>query len=95
MLVIIMAVEHCAGFTNKCHIVRAALEAICFQSREVLDAMRKDANLDGIKLLKVDGGATKNDLLLQIQVFLILRGFGIDFSGASLLCIIHASWIAF
>ena len=58
------------GFTNKCHVVRAALEAICFQTREVLDSMRKDANLEGIKVLKVDGGATKNDLLLQIQVML-------------------------
>lgn len=59
------------SFTNKCHVVRAALEAICFQTREVLDSMRKDANLEGIKVLKVDGGATKNDLLLQIQADLL------------------------
>ncbi|CAD7702475.1 unnamed protein product [Ostreobium quekettii] len=58
-------------YSNRSHLVRAALEAICFQSREVLDAMRKDANLDAVKGLKVDGGATKNNLLLQIQADLL------------------------
>lgn len=34
----------------------------------MLDAMRLDADLEGIQLLRVDGGATKNDLLMQTQV---------------------------
>jgi glycerol kinase len=53
-------------YTNKAHIVRATLEAVCYQTREALDAMERDA---GVKLqtLKVDGGATKNNLLMQLQ----------------------------
>jgi len=52
------------------HIARAALESIAFQSAEVLAAMEKDA---GIKLteLRVDGGATANNLLMQIQADLL------------------------
>jgi len=34
----------------------------------VLDAMRQDAEIEGMPLLRVDGGATKSDLLMQIQV---------------------------
>jgi glycerol kinase len=44
------------------------LEAICFQTREVLDAMRADADVSHMTVLRVDGGATKNDLLMQLQV---------------------------
>ncbi|NRA64978.1 MAG: glycerol kinase GlpK [Pseudobacteriovorax sp.] len=51
---------------NKNHIVRAALEAIAFQSYDVIRAMNQDSGIP-ISSLKVDGGATKNDLLLQIQ----------------------------
>eukprot|EP00798_Chlamydomonas_sp_ICE-L_P019246 gene19246-25876_t len=54
-------------FTNKAHIARAMLEAICFQTREVLDAMRMDADLGDLTILRVDGGCTKNDLLMQLQ----------------------------
>lgn len=53
--------------STRAHVARAMLEAICFQSREVLDAMRKDANLDGLKLLRVDGDISRNDLLMQLQ----------------------------
>eukprot|EP00983_Pelagomonas_calceolata_P041684 1138173-Pelagomonas_calceolata.AAC.3 len=102
------------GFSNKAHIVRAMLEAICFQSREVgcigrtrvlnsmlqdagsgimclahtrahthththtryllakvLDSMRQDADIEGMHLLRVDGGATKSDLLMQVQKSLL------------------------
>uniref|UniRef100_A0A7S3VPC6 glycerol kinase n=1 Tax=Dunaliella tertiolecta TaxID=3047 RepID=A0A7S3VPC6_DUNTE len=59
------------GFSNKAHIVRAMLEAICFQSREVLDSMRQDADIEGMHLLRVDGGATKSDLLMQVQADLL------------------------
>ena len=53
-------------FVNKGHIARAALEAIAFQTREVLDAVNADSGVP-LHELKVDGGATGNDLLLQFQ----------------------------
>ena len=48
------------------HIARAALEAIAFQSCDVLEAMAKDSGVN-LKELRVDGGASKNNLLMQIQ----------------------------
>ncbi len=52
--------------TGRAHIARAALEAIAYQVRDVLEAMQQDS---GIRLgaLRVDGGATSNDLLMQFQ----------------------------
>lgn len=52
--------------SDKRHIARAALEAIALQSKEVLDAMMADS-LIGAKELRVDGGASANNLLMQIQ----------------------------
>lgn len=52
--------------TGRAHIVRAALEAIAFQSQEVLRAMEQDTGLK-LQSLKVDGGAVKNNFLLQFQ----------------------------
>jgi glycerol kinase len=52
--------------TTAAHVARATLEAIAFQGRDVLDAMRADAGI-ALTELKVDGGATANDLLMQIQ----------------------------
>ncbi len=52
--------------TTKKHFARATLEAICYQSLDVLDAMQKDAKLP-IKSLKVDGGAIVNNFLMQFQ----------------------------
>jgi glycerol kinase len=52
--------------TNNSHFARAALESIAFQTMDVLTAMRTDAALE-IKELRVDGGATANNLLLQFQ----------------------------
>lgn len=53
-------------YANKGHIARAALEATAYQTREVLDAMEKDS---GVRLtrLKVDGGMTHDNLLMQFQ----------------------------
>lgn len=48
------------------HLARAALESIAYQTADVLDAMRADANLR-IKSLRVDGGAAMNDTLMQFQ----------------------------
>ena len=55
---------------GKAHIARAALESMCFQSMEVLLAMEKDAGLP-IDILRVDGGASANNLLMQIQADLM------------------------
>lgn len=52
--------------TTAPHIVRAALESIAFQSYDVMKAMEKSAAIS-IKELKVDGGASANDLLMQFQ----------------------------
>lgn len=61
-------------FTNKSHIARAVLESMCFQVKDVLDSMHKDAGAVESKekfLLRVDGGATVNNLLMQIQADLL------------------------
>jgi len=52
--------------TTRAHIARATLEAICFQTRDVLEAMRADAGID-LASLRVDGGAVRNNLLMQLQ----------------------------
>ena len=56
-------------FVTKAHLARAVLEATAFQTREVLDAMRADAEDLGVELttLKVDGGMVANELLMQFQ----------------------------
>ncbi|XP_012494155.1 PREDICTED: glycerol kinase [Propithecus coquereli] len=53
-------------FTNKCHIAFAALEAVCFQTREILDAMNRDCGIP-LRHLQVDGGMTSNKILMQLQ----------------------------
>lgn len=52
--------------SNKAHIARAALESIAYQNVDLLDAMQKDAQL-ALQELRVDGGASRNDLLMQFQ----------------------------
>ena len=56
--------------TSKAHIARAALESIAYQSAEVLDAMQKDSG-ERLSELRVDGGASANDLLMQFQADLL------------------------
>lgn len=56
--------------TGKAHIARAALEGIAFQVADVLDAMQSDAGVK-FKELRVDGGASSNRLLMQLQSDLI------------------------
>ncbi|KTR41865.1 glycerol kinase [Curtobacterium oceanosedimentum] len=53
-------------YVNKGHIARAALEATALQTREVLDAVNADSGVD-LTELKVDGGMTANDALMQFQ----------------------------
>jgi glycerol kinase len=52
--------------TTGAHLARAALEAIAFQSRDVLEAMTADAGI-AVRELRVDGGAAANDFLCQFQ----------------------------
>ncbi|MFA6320617.1 MAG: glycerol kinase GlpK [Candidatus Omnitrophota bacterium] len=52
--------------THVSHIVRAALEAMCYQTKDVVEAMQKDSKLK-IRSLKVDGGAVVNNLLCEFQ----------------------------
>ena len=56
--------------TTAGHVARAALEAIAYQSADLLDAMHKDAGT-GLAELRVDGGAAKNDLLMQFQADMV------------------------
>jgi glycerol kinase len=56
--------------TTRAHIARAALESIAFQSADILAAMQKDSGKE-LKELRVDGGATANDLLMQFQADLL------------------------
>src|SRR5690242_17712558 len=56
--------------TTRAHIARAALESIAFQSAEVLEAMQKDSG-EKLAELRVDGGASANDLLMQFQADLL------------------------
>ncbi|MEL6699842.1 MAG: glycerol kinase GlpK, partial [Bacteroidota bacterium] len=52
--------------TSKAHIIRATLESLAYQTRDVLDAMQKDCG-QTITTLRVDGGASANNLLMQFQ----------------------------
>ncbi|MQL82956.1 hypothetical protein Taro_015449 [Colocasia esculenta] len=64
-------------YTNRGHIARAVLESMCFQVKDVLNSMHKDAGKrekkteEGEFLLRVDGGATVNNMLMQIQADLL------------------------
>lgn len=55
---------------NKSHIIRATLESIAFQTHDVLHAMKADSGIE-LKALKVDGGASANNFLMQVQANII------------------------
>lgn len=66
-----------SGYTTVHHICRATLEATCFQTRAILEAMAKDTEDQhgssedeipmGVEVLKVDGGMTASDVTMQLQ----------------------------
>ena len=58
--------------TNKNHIIRATLESIAYQVCDVIDAMRADSGID-LRSLKVDGGASANNFLMQFQADMLDR----------------------
>jgi glycerol kinase len=60
------AIVGLSRFNTNAHLARATLEAICYQSKDVADAMAQDSGVQ-LEVLKVDGGVTANDLCMQIQ----------------------------
>jgi glycerol kinase len=71
--------EHARGvivgltrFANKGHMARAVLEAVAFQTREVVEAMEQDSGI-WLEELRVDGGMVANDLLMQFQADMLER----------------------
>ncbi|MFC0042647.1 glycerol kinase GlpK [Actinomadura rayongensis] len=60
------AIVGLSRFHTSAHLARATLEAICYQSRDVVEAMRADAGV-ALDVLKVDGGVTANALCMQTQ----------------------------
>ncbi|GAA5152766.1 glycerol kinase GlpK [Nocardioides marinquilinus] len=60
------AIVGLSRYNTNAHLARATLEAICYQSRDVAEAMEKDSGVK-LEVLKVDGGVTANELCMQIQ----------------------------
>jgi glycerol kinase len=60
------AIVGLSRFNTNAHLARATLEAICYQSRDVADAMEQDSGVH-LEVLKVDGGVTANELCMQMQ----------------------------
>jgi glycerol kinase len=60
------AVVGLSRYNTNAHLARATLEAICYQSRDVSEAMEQDSGVH-LETLKVDGGVTANDLCMQLQ----------------------------
>jgi len=65
------AIVGLSRFNTNAHLARATLEAICYQSKDVADAMESDLRAGAtpldLRVLKVDGGVTANNLCMQIQ----------------------------
>jgi glycerol kinase len=65
------AIVGMSRFNTNAHLARATLEAICYQTRDVADAMTADTDAAGVPMelsvLKVDGGVTANELCMQLQ----------------------------
>jgi glycerol kinase len=59
-------------YSNKGHLARAVLEATAFQTREVVEAMEKDADMP-VRVLRADGGMVENELLMQFQADILDR----------------------
>jgi len=60
------AIVGLSRYNTNAHLARATLEAICYQSKDVSDAMEQDSGVT-LDVLKVDGGVTANDLCMQLQ----------------------------
>ncbi|GAA5057741.1 glycerol kinase GlpK [Nocardia callitridis] len=60
------AIVGLSRYSNNAHLARAALEAICYQTRDVVEAMEADSGVR-LDVLRVDGGVTANELCMQLQ----------------------------
>jgi glycerol kinase len=60
------AIVGLSRYNTNAHLARATLEAICYQTRDVMEAMQSDSGVT-LDVLKVDGGVTANDLCMQLQ----------------------------
>ncbi|HEY1044416.1 MAG TPA: glycerol kinase GlpK [Telluria sp.] len=77
--------------TTRGHIARAAVEAIAYQSAELLDAMRRDASCE-VSEVRADGGAARNDALMQFQADLL--GVPVVRPGVTETTALGAAWLA-
>lgn len=74
-------------FTTKGHIIRASLEAVCYQTRDILEAMARDCgkmSTETLSELRVDGKMAENNLLLQLQADLCGFSVGESWNAFSL-----------
>jgi glycerol kinase len=60
------AIVGLSRYNTKAHLARATLESICYQTRDVVEAMRQDSGV-ALDVLRVDGGVTTNQLCMQMQ----------------------------
>jgi glycerol kinase len=60
------AIVGLSRYNTNAHVARATLEAICYQTRDVVEAMRQDSGVT-LDALRVDGGVTANELCMQLQ----------------------------
>lgn len=80
--------------TTKEHLIRATLESIAYQTADVIKTMENDSKID-IKLLRADGGASKNDLLMQFQADIINKPVeAADFSETTALGVAYLAGLA-
>lgn len=77
--------------TTKEHLIRATLESLAYQTRDVLDAMREDSGIE-ISRMRVDGGAANNDFLMQFQADIL--GTDIDRSKVMETTALGAAYLA-
>ena len=78
------------GTTDE-HLCRAAIESMAYQTRDVLESMNADAQKD-IKVLRVDGGATKSELLMQFQADIL--GIPIELPQVTEMAALGAAYLA-
>lgn len=53
-------------FTTRAHLARATLESVCYQTKDIVEVIARDAGAH-LTSLRVDGGMSQNDLLIQLQ----------------------------
>ena len=76
---------------NRAHITRAALESIAYQTRDLMDAVVQDTGL-ALESIRVDGGATNNELLMQFQADIL--GASVHRSAVKEATALGAGWLA-